>query len=48
MFQIHFCFITLWIPSPKGVFTATKDTNHGEWAGVVVLLVMTVSTTLSK
>jgi hypothetical protein len=44
MIQIHFCFTTLWIPSPTGVFLADQDGRFGEWLGVVLLLVITVST----
>ena len=44
MIQIHFCFTTLWIPSPTGVFLADHDKHFGEWLSIVLLLIVTVST----
>jgi len=40
--QIHFCFTTLWIPSPTGVFLADHDGRYGEWLGIVLLLIITL------
>lgn len=45
MVQLHFCFTMVWIPSPDGAFFGDKMRNRGEFAGIVVLMVLTVSKT---